>query len=574
MVRRPRWFSATPPVSRALLLLSSGGLLVGACHRDYKLVEAEGTPLELTVTSPTAGEFAGSRLVTLTGRVAPVDADVTVDGRRVEVGADGMFHAALLFPDGDRAYVADVRAIDPDESARILVPFFDGMDPRATDPGAINGLLTPTGLDGLEPVVANMIDSLGWQDLLTSVLPTVDTDYVDLIPQAVTAGETLVDLAPAEQAVTLAVTFQDIQLGTDVVLLDVIEFPITVTLGEIMFGADATPEVDADGMLTLSLSNAQADIGGIGLNLGGFEIPEEIMALLTDTVAGLVADLGAGLVNVLLEQAGTIPLGGPFAFDTDLMGTPLSARLVEVGANLDGIGLGIAVSTTGEAADVMPDLEPLAVTTPSGLPYELGLAVHEGLVNTVLDDTLGSLLNIDLPLTGTTADLMGAGILALPGGDQIPEHEGLCIGVHAGPSRVARFAPGQGAPLIQLWMPDLLVNLDVMQEGSCNPWLDAQVFAVMDLTLDGSELRADLDIRKSYITYYGAEGVDEEAVGESLGAIVNGFASLLMGQLSFDLGDILSGLGGTGLAVSPTVISVEPLGNDGRYGIYMDVFDP
>lgn len=559
--------AGVPVVSRLLPLLA-----LAACSRDYKLNPTETEPLTLTVTSPTYGEFTGSDLIVVTGQVTPSDAFVTVNGEPAVINADGGFTHAVLFPEADRAMVVDVRAVDSDEAQRVLVPCFDGNDPRLTDPGAISGLLTPTGLDALEVPVEGMVDALGWEDQILAILPVVDTDYFDILPDSVTSDGADVDLAPATDAITMTIDLPNITMTSNVVLLDAFEFPVTVSVEQVLFGANATPEVDADGMVSLALSEGQVDISGIGIAFGSVEVPQEILDLLVEPLMDLVSELGAGLADLLLEQLGEIPLGGPFAFETDLMGTTLAARLVDLGTTPDGVGLGITVSTDGPAADTMPELASLSPTTPSGQPYQLGLAVHEGLLNTVLDDTFSSFLDLDLQLDAATSELLGGGIRALPGGDQMPDNDGLCIGLHAQDASVVHFAEGDGSPLAQVWMPDLRVNFDVVQEGSCNTWLDAQMFAVINLSMSGTQVNTSLDLRQAYIVSYGAEGVDEQELSDSLTAVVGGLASIFMSQVSFDLGDLLGALGTTGIPVEPRLVGVEPLGEEGRYGIYLDVF--
>lgn len=555
---------------RPLLVLSLLGL--AACHQDFKINEVDEEPLTLTVTSPTYGAFTASRMVVVTGTVSPADAEVIVDGERAEVDADGTWHRAVQFPDGDRAMVADVEAISPSEEKRVLVPFFDGSDPRLTDPGAITMLLTPTGLDGLEPLVADGVDNLAWEDQILSLLPTVDTTYFDLLPDSVTSDGVAVDLSPTADGVAMTLDFQNIQLTSEVVIADTWSFPVTISMEDILFGASALPAVDGDGMMSLTLQDAVADLSPFGLSFGGYDIPSEIMDLLTQPLADLVSALGAGLVNVLLDQAGTIALGGPYAFSTDLMGTTLAARLADVSTSTDGVSLGVTVSTDGDAATSMPALDPMAATTPAGLPYQFGIAMHEGLLNTLLDDTLAGFLDIDLQLDAATSDLIGGGIRALPGGDQMPQGEGMCLGIHAGDARVIRFAEGQGSPLAQVWMPDLQVAIQTVQEGTCVDWLDAELFAVIDLNLDGTQVGTRLDIRKGYVTYYGAKDVDQDEVGDKLGSVIEGLASLLMSQVSFDLGDLLGGATTNLPATDPQLISVEPIDGEGRYGIYLDIF--
>lgn len=549
-------------------------LLLAACHQDYKLVEPDGEPLSLTLLSPSYGAYLGAGPVSVTGIVSPADAQVIVNGTTVPTDADGHFATELPFPDGERAMQVDVRAIDPDESVRELVAVFDGVDPREADPGAMAGLLTPAGLDALEPAVASLLDAQAILDGIFPSIPSLDTDYFDLVPLSLTTSGTVVDLAPAEDAVSVFASITDVTLTSQVTIVDYLSFELGIKLGTIGFGAQATPAVDADGMLSMSLHDASADIDDIRLVVEGYELPGWVMDLLVDPIAGLVADLGATLVDAVLADYGTLELGGPFAFDTDLLGTQLSVLLADVGASPDGVGLGITVGTGEDASPTMPAMAGLGPTTPAGRGYQMGLAVHEGLINALMDDTLGSLLDMDLELTGDYGKLLGAGIANLPGGSQLPEDlDGYCIGFHAGDAHVARFVGGVGDPLAQVWMPDVRVALQYQSEGTCHDWLDASVFVRLDLALEGTALNANLEVPHAVILGYGAEGVDEAELATALTATVEGLFSLFADQLSFDLGDMID-LGGLGLPVEldPEVVSIEPLDETGLYGVYLDVF--
>ncbi|MDP2317550.1 MAG: hypothetical protein Q8P41_31990 [Pseudomonadota bacterium] len=545
-------------------------LLLAACSNDYEIKAPEAPDeLSLTLTSPSYGVFLGDGGIEVAGMVTPANAFVQVNGTAVYPDETGAFATVLAFD--DRAVVVDVTAIAYDQRVREIVPVFDGTDPRSSDPGAIGGLLTPTGLDALEPTVADLVDSLGWEDLILSALPAIDTDYVDLTPLSVTSTGTTADLAPGFDSVELSVTLHDVTLLTDVTILDAYTFELGISLGEVGFGAHATPWIDADGMLGLSLADAIVEMGDVGLSVEGWEIPEWITDLLLDPVADLVASLGEGLGDLLLDQVGDLPLGGPFAFDLDLLGTRLAAQLVDVDASGDGVSLGATIGYGEDAADEMPDVATLGATTPSGLPYQLGAAVHEGMFNVLLDETLAGFLDIDLTLEGEYGELLGSGIAALDGGNEIPdEANGFCISLHVGDARVIRMVPGTGEPLARAYLPDVQVDIATVIDGDCEDWLSASVFAVIDLTLDGTEVRADFDVRDVAVLEYGAERYDLQGVEDQLGAVVESLAGLLGGQLSFDLGDALGGLGGFG--ISPEVVAIEPLDDDGLYGVYLDVF--
>jgi hypothetical protein len=546
-------------------------LLVLLACSDYTISAPAIEPLALTVTTPTYGEFLGEGPIVVTGTVTPVEAYVSVNGVQAIPDETGAFSVELPFD--DRAVVVDVSAASQGEHQRVLVPVFDDADPRSADPGAISGNLAPAGLDALEPMVVDLIDSLGIEDQLFAVLPTIDTDYVDLIPVAVTSSGATADLAPGFDSVELAVGLHDVTLLTDVTILDYISFELGVSLGTIGFGAHADPWIDGDGMLGLSLSDAIVDIGDISFSVEGYEIPDWITDLLMDPIASLVSTLGESLGDLLLDQLGDIPIGGPFAFDFDLMGTQLSAQLVDVGANTDGVGLGATVGYGEDAADAMPAVEPLTALTPSGQTYELGLGVHEGMFNVLLDEALGSLLNIDLTLEGEYGELLGSGIANIDGGAYMPdETNGYCLALHVGDARVIRMVEGTGAPLARAYLPDVQVDIDTVLGGECVDWLDATVYAVVDLSLEGTEISADLDVRDVFVTAYAADSYNRQTVEDELGVVVESLAGLLGGQLSFDLGDALGDFGGLGISLSPRIVSVEALDDEGLYGIYMNVF--
>jgi hypothetical protein len=296
------------------------------------------------------------------------------------------------------------------------------------------------------------------------------------------------------------------------------------------------------------------------------------MELLADPVADLIGQLGDTLGDTLLDQVGAFELGGPFAFETDLLGTPLSARLVDVGASLDGVGLGVTVSTSESAADDLPEMEGLATVTPAGLPYQLGLAVHEGLLNTLIDSMLADFLQLEIRLDGSMGEMIGAGFRDLPGGNDVPEGtEGWCLELDVGDARVVRMADGTGAPFAQAWLPDVSLDVETVIDGDCEDWMEAQLFAVVDLSVDGTTMGADFRVLDVKVTDYAADATWSDA-GDELGGVIEGLAGLLVGSLEVDLADM--GLGDVlgGIQLSPRIVSVEPLDDSGLWGVYLDVF--
>jgi hypothetical protein len=539
-----------------------------ACSADLKPGREA---LTLTVESPTYGEYVGVGPVVVEGVVVPADAQLLVNRTPVRPDAEGRFRAELTFPEGDRALVADIFAMDGEQRQHVRVPVFDAEDPRATDPGAVNGLLTPSGLDGIEPLIEEQVDALGWEEQLLATLPALETGVVDLVPVSVESDGVDVDLQPGIGDVGLLVTLEGVRITTDVTVVGY-TFPLAITTS-VTLGARATPQVDAEGYVALVLTGAEVAFTDPGFAAVGFELPDFLADLLLDPIAQLLTYVADGLGDALIGQLPALDLGGPFAFELDLLGTPLAARLVDVGASLDGIDLGVTIGAGAPAPATMPSgLAPLLPRTPSGADYQLGFAVHEGILNTLVDEAIGGFLDIDLPLSGAPAQVFGAGIAGLPGGDELPDDiDGYCIGLHAGDARVVRFEEGVGAPLARAWLPDVTVDLELLRDGTCDPWLSAAVVATLDLTVRGTELSAALDVRDVQVQSYLADDARWDETGAAMEGLVEGLAGLLAGQLSFDLGDALGGSLG-GLPTAPTLVAVEPLGDDGRWGIYLDIF--
>lgn len=535
-------------------------ILLAGCTRVVSDVEE---PLSLQLTSPTYGAYLGDGPIVVEGDVTPArTAQVLVDGVATWPDQVGHFRVEVPFVEGRRAQVIDVWALRGDEKLREIVPVFDASDPRELDPGGVTGLLTPGGLDALEPTVESLVESLAWEDQVLAAIPALETDWLSLTPTSLEAG-TDVDLAPGEDDVSMAVTMEAITLTVEADVLGWLQFPIAISM-DVTIGAHASPTLEDD-MLGLTLTDAIVEIGEFGFAISGFEIPDSIMDLLGEPIGDLVSLVGDALGDALLEQVGTLELAGPFAFEFELGETSLAARLVEVGADLDGVGLGATVGVGEDAADELPEMNGLATTTPAGLDYHLGFAVHEGMLNAVVDGTLASFLDLEMELVGGMAEFVDPVMEELPGGDQLPsDREGWCLDLELGDARVVRMVPGQGAPLAQAWLPDVDVDLEVMVDGNCEDWLEAKMFAVIDLSLDGTAIGADFSVLETRVSDYAAADVQRDDVGGELGPLVEGLAGLLVGQLSFDLGDML----GAQLPIAPVLVSVEPLDETGLFGVY------
>jgi hypothetical protein len=345
-----------------------------------------------------------------------------------------------------------------------------------------------------------------------------------------------------------------------------------VIIGQLTAGISLIPALSDTDMLTIELTGITVDITGMDLVIADFELPEWIGDYILDPILGLVSDGIDLLGDALIGLVGTQELGGPFAFSFDLMGSTLNAKLAEVQANSAGVNLGMTLAINEDAAEALPKDMPLfPATTPSGLVYQLGAAVHEGMFNTLMEDLLADFLNIDMQLVGEYGELVASGFRLLPGGDQVPEEiGGWCLAVKTGDARVVRMVPGTGGVLARAYLPDLKVDISTLDGAACVPWLQGTLFATVDLTLEGSEVSADISMPGAWITYYGAEGVDKEEVAAALSTTISGLVGLVAGgALSFDLGD-LELL--PGIALNPRVVEIAPLDETGMYGVYLDIF--
>jgi hypothetical protein len=193
------------------------------------------------------------------------------------------------------------------------------------------------------------------------------------------------------------------------------------------------------------------------------------------------------------------------------------------------------------------------------------------MLGVLLDAGLGDALAFDLPLAGPTGEILGAGLRALPGGEQVPpDAEGFCLSLHGGEHRVVRMEQGTGTPLARVWLPDLAVDLQVMRGGVCGPWLATAVSASLDLDVDGTRVAARPAIHAVHVLAYAAEGARWDETAVAVADLVDGLVGLAAGQLAFDLAD----LGGpTGPGLVGTVVAVEPVEGSG-WGVFLDLAAP
>ncbi|NOY24616.1 MAG: hypothetical protein GXP62_01980 [Oligoflexia bacterium] len=518
-----------------------------ACNRpDYGLTTQL---LSLEVSSPEYGVFLGDQAAAVTGRVTPAGAQVSIEGQAVQTGENGDFNATVLL-DGLDYRVIDIEASIGDQVQRQRIPVFSGHNPVDSWPGQATARLTTTGLDALGTTVGGLIDATGWDTMITDAIPSVDTDYVDVYAVGLTHQPTVATLVPGEDGIATTVVIDDISLEIEINALDGwVVIPIVVGFDSLSADVLLEPQLSSDGMLSLLISDATVDIGAADFKLGALD--GWLLELAVDAVNSLVEPLADLVLQLILDQYGEIDLGGPLAFQTDLLGTSLAAQLSSLWTDTQGIGAGLGIGIDADASSADP-----TIPTPGesdGLDgAQASIAVHEGAVQLLLDDTLISLLS-DFDLGGIFGSVIGAGVQGLPGGDQAPSGDGWCISMDPGDAYVVRMKPSL-APLAQLHMPDFRFTAGVENDGACEDWLDASLEVTIDIGLDGgTALDLGVEVPDGALLYYGADpdSYTQDEVIAGLGDQLSMMVDLAGGLLGLDLGSLLGGLSGDGTATDP-----------------------
>jgi hypothetical protein len=201
--------------------------------------------------------------------------------------------------------------------------------------------------------------------------------------------------------------------------------------------------------------------------------------------------------------------------------------------------------------------------------------LHEGLLQKVVLSGAADFLAQELQLPGVLGEVIGTGVRALPGGATVPAAEGWCLTLDPQPAQVVRLQSGL-APFATLYLPDLVVDVGLLQSGRCTTWLKASMEAKLALKLEGgTSLGFDVAFVGGALESYAATGEWTEAeVIDGLGRTLGGLVSVLGSFANFDLADLAGGAGETvpGLGgLQPALVSNEPLvGLDGssREGLY------
>jgi len=503
--------------------------------------EGELAPLELLVTSPTYGEFARADSIVVEGTVSPASAELRVEDELVAVEQDGSFSVEVAL---DHAYRnLDVVAHSGDEEQSWRTPVFAGYPPSETWTGGATARLLPEGLDRLGPVIGELIDGTGWSEGLEASLPSVQSDYLSLIADGLTHDTTEVELAAADGGVDVSATLNNLSLSYEllVTLGGSWSFPIAFGFDEVAISALATPSLDDNGVIWLSLSEAAIDLGEADIEFGILEgwIVEWLFDVANDYITEPLADL---LLGYVIDGYGTIEVGGPFDIEFDLLGTGLAIDLADLWADLEGPAATLAMDLDGAAA-----ADPLLMAAPvegDVSDADLALGVHEALLDTMITDTAMDLLEQELQLGGAFGAIIGTAMEAIPGGGDIPDNDGWCVSLKPGNAHVVRLQSGV-EPLAVLYLPDLRFDVEVEIDGSCEEWLEASLAVEAGLAVeDGTALAFDVLVPEGVVLEYETtDEWDEAEVVAGIADLIGSLITLAGGFVDLDLADLLGGLG-------------------------------
>ncbi|MBL8616935.1 MAG: hypothetical protein JNM72_15100 [Deltaproteobacteria bacterium] len=546
----------SPLRSPALLsLLGLGALGLAGCRSDYSVKSDRlGVDLELQVLSPSYGEFEGDGPAVVTGVVSPAQAKVLVEGQEIEVNEDGSFSVEVPV---DYAYrIIEVEASLDTQREDFRVPVFRGVDPVPGWPGGMTARLLPNGLSKLGESLGAAIDGLGWQATLAASLPAYESDIFAIRPVGIFNEPTEVTIEAADGGLDFVATLIDLKLEYELAVDWLgLSSELSISFGEIAISGLLVPILDDEGLLSLELEDPSLVINEPDIVLGPLD--GALAELVIDAVLSYVVEpLTDLLLGVVLDSIGTIELGGPIAFETDLLGTSLALNLTDLVTEEQGIGAELALGINEPAAS-----EPIGLSIPDAgtggvhPAAQAAIALHEGVLQLAIGNLLIDLLGQVDSLLGGFGDLIGGMVRTLPGGDQAPAAaEGWCLGLDPGTAYVARMVPGI-APLGAVYMPDLVVDIGERKGAVCETWLKASLATEINLNIEGgTALGIDLVVAEGVVLEYGAVDQDPEAVVTALGDWLESTFGLVGGLLNFDLADLLGGLGGSGDPADPATL--------------------
>lgn len=531
--------------------ISLWGCHAGNALLEDKLVGQEGNgegtePIVYTLTleEPMYGEFYQEGPIPVIGKVDPYVEKVLVEDIEVLVEEDGTFSTSVPF--AKQYAIVDVEV--PDTDLRERIPVFWGSPPLETWPGGMAGRLLPAGMSKLGEQIGAQIDATGWLDNIQ--LPTVDNGTWGLNPIGVLHDPTVVLLSPARSGVALDFLLANIgfsyEIWWDIPNVGAGSSTVTIQIEEIGIGTTADPILQDDGTLVFSLYDADLTMENPQFIFDGNHA-SGLEWLLQQGSQWILEPIGENLVDQLLSQLGEIPVGGPFAFETNVMGTDIGLQLDELYGDLDGLALELELAI-GESLETNASYVPIPMIEDAADGAQLALVMHDAILDVLVREQVLGLLNQDLDLSGFAGTFIGNIVSTLDGGDQIPSNvQGWCLTLDPGPIGVVRLQEGID-PLAYLYLPDMTVTIGTDMGSGCSDWLVLSLAGEVGITItDGSKLGFDFSVGEGAVLYYRASGYDEDAVVQGFGRSLSSLVGLLGGVASIDLSTIFGG-GNTGVA--------------------------
>lgn len=519
--------------------VESGELKVGDGTEDPVLVE----PLAVELTSPQYAQFVGDGPIEVAGVVSRNDATVVIGEETVAVAEDGSFSASVPIAKGYG--LVDIVVTSDEETWQDRVPVFAGRDPQESWTGGLSGRLGTAGLAGIGDLFAGVIEGFLGEDLPLQNLPPFEFSGVELQITGLSRGDLDVQVIPGDSLPVVEILLTELSL--DLEISANLGFPITVP-ASLTFN-----DVGLSAGLELALEGEQRDlVAGLvepDLSFGEPELSLGVPGLgwLTDLLTNSVnlGDLLSGQLGDLLGEGQRFTvIEGPVEFETDLLGQSISLELLDLFTDADGVGLAAGIGLGGPV-----DVDPNALFVPPAIEgVDLSLVLHDAILQPILETDLLSALEQDIVLPGAFAAILDGPLSALPGGDDIPDHETWCLTLDPGAAKLARFQDGL-EPMVAIWFPDAGLQLGYQESAGdeCQSWVELALAIEAGLVVEeGTKLAVDLNLAEPLIQYYGAEVDDPQEVADSLVSILGGLLGLVGGTLEFDLADLLGGAGAGG----------------------------
>ena len=510
---------------------------------------------KLTVTEPQYGEFYQEGPIPVEGTVEPVVDMVFIEGYQVAVNDDGSFSTEVDFT-GNKDYEI-VEVLVPEGELRERIPVFSGNLPMDTWPGGMSGRILPAGLDALGRQLGELIDASGWIEQIEAQLPSVDEGNWGLTPVGVLQEPTVVALTPARSGVEIDFTLNNIGLEYELwwnnSTIGSGSSTIIIQIEQIGIGASADPILE-EGNLVLSLYESDITMDNPDFIFDGAQAP-----WLEDLIDGasdwLLEPIGENILNELMTQLGELEIPGPFAFETDLMGTEVGLELDELYGDMDGLALELEIAV-GDSLESNQSYVPIPMIEDAAPDAQLALVMHEAILDQVLRDQVLGMLAQDLDLSGIAGNMIGNIVTMLPGGEDAPDDaEGWCLNINPGTASVVRMQEGV-EPLAMLYLPDMVVNIGVDTGSGCQDWLIMSLAGEVGLKVEnGAEIGIALDVGEGAVLYYGADDYDEDEVVEGFSRSLSSLINLLGGSFGLDINELFANMD-TGMGLDNFSIAI------------------